>query len=82
MNAFLEGFKSVFNGIKWPAVKLSDLTSASVQELALVAVVLALLLSSLSLVKLVATVIFVVVVIALIYRFIKDKFFAPKTPTQ
>ena len=79
MNAFLEGFKGVFNSIKWPAVKLSDLTSASVQELALVAVVLALLLSSLSLVKMVATVIFVVVVLALIYRFVKDKFFTDTT---
>jgi fatty acid desaturase len=82
----MDTLKALLAGIKWPAVKLSDLTSMTIQELALIAVAVALLISSLALVRVLAWVVLGLVLVTLIYRFIKEKLLtdpeAPKAPSQ
>lgn len=82
MEAILNTLKAIVAGIKWPAIKLTDFTSLTIQELALLAVALVLLYEGSAFIRSLCGVALVVVVATLIYRFIRDKFTKPEQNSQ
>ena len=68
-----EIIKTTVQKIEWPAIKLEQLTTFTIQELALIALVLAILISGIGVIKFLAWVTLGVVVATLAYRFIKEK---------
>lgn len=78
----LDMLKTVVAGIKWPAVKWTDFTSMTIQELALAAIALLLLYEGSAFIRSLCGVALTVVAATLAYRFISDKFAKPKQGNQ